>query len=93
MVTPRPSGYWRTAGELGTLGLSFVLVWVGIKMIVSHAWVTIPTVLSLGIVVAIITASVVASLLATRSRPDEAAADAAAEEAGDAVGQREDAHD
>ena len=75
------------------LGLSFVLVWVGIKMIVSHAWVTIPTLLSLGIVVAIITASVVASLLATRSRPDEAAADAAAEEAGDAVGQREDAHD
>ena len=75
------------------IGLSFVLVWVGIKMIVSHAWVTIPTLLSLGIVVAIITASVVASLLATRSRPDEAAADAAAEEAGDAVGQREDAHD
>lgn len=75
------------------LGLSFVLVWVGIKMIVSHAWVTIPTLLSLGIVVAIITASVVASLLATRSQPDEAAADAAAEEAGDAVGQREDAHD
>lgn len=75
------------------LGLSFVLVWVGIKMIVSHAWVTIPTLLSLGIVVAIITASVVASLLATRSRPDEAAADAAAEEAGEAVGQREDAHD
>ena len=75
------------------LGLSFVLVWVGIKMIVSHAWVTIPTLLSLGIVVAIITASVVASLLATRSRPDEAAADAAAEEAGEAVGQKEDAHD
>jgi F0F1-type ATP synthase assembly protein I len=25
MVTPRPSGYWRTVGELGTLGLSFVL--------------------------------------------------------------------
>ena len=25
MVTPRPAGYWRTVGELGTLGLSFVL--------------------------------------------------------------------
>lgn len=25
MVLPRPSGYWRTVGELGTLGLSFVL--------------------------------------------------------------------
>jgi tellurite resistance protein TerC len=49
------------------LGLSFVLVWVGIKMIVSHAFVTIPTLLSLGIVVAIIAASVVASLLATRN--------------------------
>ncbi|MDP1878881.1 MAG: TerC family protein [Actinomycetota bacterium] len=49
------------------LGLSLVLVWVGIKMIVSHAFVTIPTVVSLGIVVAIITASVVASLIATRA--------------------------
>ena len=49
------------------LGLSFVLVWVGIKMIVSHAFVTIPTLLSLGVVVAIIATSVVASLLATRS--------------------------
>ena len=28
MVTPRPSGYWRTVGELGTLGLSFVLALV-----------------------------------------------------------------
>ena len=25
MVTPRPEGYWRTVGELGTLGLSFVI--------------------------------------------------------------------
>lgn len=36
MVTPRPAGYWRTAGELGTLGLSFVLAlvigtWLGLK--------------------------------------------------------------
>ena len=35
-MTPRPSGYWRTAGELGTLGLSFVLAlvigtWLGLK--------------------------------------------------------------
>jgi tellurite resistance protein TerC len=48
------------------LGLSFVLVWVGIKMIVGHAFMTIPTVLSLGVVVIIIATSVVASLLATR---------------------------
>lgn len=25
MVLLRPSGYWRTVGELGTLGLSFVI--------------------------------------------------------------------
>jgi predicted tellurium resistance membrane protein TerC len=49
-------------------GLSLVLVWVGIKMIVSHALWKIPTVLSLGIVVAIIATSVVASLLATRNQ-------------------------
>lgn len=24
-MSPRPTGYWRTVGELGTLGLSFVL--------------------------------------------------------------------
>jgi F0F1-type ATP synthase assembly protein I len=28
MVLSRPSGYWRTVGELGTLGLSFVLALV-----------------------------------------------------------------
>ena len=28
MVTPRPAGYWRTVGELGTLGLSFVIALV-----------------------------------------------------------------
>ena len=52
------------------LGLSLVLVWVGVKMIVSHAVVTIPTALSLGIVIAIITVSIAASLWASRSRPD-----------------------
>lgn len=52
------------------IGLSLVLVWVGIKMIISHAIFKIPTVVSLGIVIAIITSSIVASLLATRD-PDE----------------------
>jgi len=28
MVTPRPAGYWRTVGEIGTLGLAFVLALV-----------------------------------------------------------------
>ena len=51
------------------LGLSLVLVWVGIKMIVSHALWKIPTVLSLSIVIAIIATSVIASLIATRNRP------------------------
>jgi tellurite resistance protein TerC len=55
------------------IGLSLVLVWVGIKMIVSHAIFKIPTAISLGIVIAIIAASVVASLLATRGadEPDK----------------------
>jgi tellurite resistance protein TerC len=48
------------------IGLSLVLVWVGIKMIVGHAFFKIPTVISLGVVIAIITISVVASLVATR---------------------------
>ncbi len=48
------------------IGLSLVLVWVGIKMIVSHAIVKIPTPISLGIVIAIIAISVVASLIVTR---------------------------
>jgi tellurite resistance protein TerC len=48
-------------------GLSLVLVWVGVKMIVSHLWLKIPTVLSLGIVITIITISVAASLWATRT--------------------------
>ena len=52
------------------IGLSLVLVWVGIKMIVSHALFKIPTAISLGIVIAIIAASVVASLLAMRGTED-----------------------
>ena len=48
------------------IGLSLVLVWVGIKMIVGHAFFKIPTVISLGVVIAIITISVVASLVVTR---------------------------
>ena len=50
-------------------GLSLVLVWVGIKMIVSHAWVKIPTVLSLSLVIAIVAISIIASLRATKDAP------------------------
>lgn len=53
------------------LGLSLVLVWVGIKMIVSHAWFKIPTALSLGIVIAIIATSIIASLVASRRAQGE----------------------
>jgi tellurite resistance protein TerC len=56
------------------IGLSLVLVFVGIKMIVGHAFFKIPTVISLSVVVALITASVIASLVATRdkgSTPDK----------------------
>ena len=48
------------------IGLSFVLAWVGVKMIVSHAWFKIPTALSLGIVIAILAIAIGASLFATR---------------------------
>ncbi len=53
------------------LGLSLVLVWVGIKMIVSHAIFKIPTAISLGIVISIIAVAVTASLWASRSRTPE----------------------
>ncbi len=54
------------------LGLSFVLIWVGVKMIVGHAFFDIPTVISLGVVIALIAGSVIASLIATKgSDPHE----------------------
>jgi len=53
------------------LGLSLVLVWVGIKMIVSHAWFKIPTALSLGVVIAIIATSIIASLVVSRRAQGE----------------------
>ncbi len=51
------------------LGLSIVLVWVGIKMIVSHAFFKIPTAISLGLVIGIIAVSVIASLWVSRGKP------------------------
>jgi len=43
-------------------GLSIILVWVGIKMIVSHALFKIPTYISLGIIVAVMAVAIVASM-------------------------------
>ncbi len=60
------------------VGLALVLVWVGIKMIVSHGFFAIPTSLSLGVVVAILAVAVTASLLATRgAQPHDDEVDAA----------------
>jgi tellurite resistance protein TerC len=52
-------------------GLSIVLVWVGIKMIVSHAFFKIPTLLSLGVVVLVITTSILLSLRATKGEKEK----------------------
>lgn len=43
MVTPRPQGYWRTVGEIGSLGLSFVLAlvlgtWAGVWIDQRFGW-------------------------------------------------------
>ena len=58
------------------LGLSLVLVWVGIKMIVSHAVFKIPTGISLGIVIAIIAVSIGASLWVSRGKQSPGTTDA-----------------
>ena len=49
------------------VGLSFILVWVGIKLAL-HEVVKVPTLLSLGIIVAVITIAIVASLLKTKGQ-------------------------
>jgi len=43
-------------------GLSVILVWVGIKMIVSHAFFKIPTAISLAVIVAVMAVAIVASV-------------------------------
>jgi tellurite resistance protein TerC len=53
------------------IGLSLVLVFVGIKMIVGHAFFKIPTAVSLGVVVSLIAVSVIASLVSTREEGAE----------------------
>ena len=50
------------------LGLSVVLMWVGVKLLLIDV-VKIPTALALGVVVVVITAAVTASLVVTRGRP------------------------
>lgn len=75
------------------LGLSLVLVWVGVKMIISHAVFKIPTAISLGVVIAIIAVAIGASLWASRGVPAEPAASDEDTQPGDApsvVTQRKD---
>lgn len=50
-------------------GLSLVLIWVGVKMLLLMVDVKVPTVLSLGIVAVLVGSSVVLSLRATRGLP------------------------
>jgi ATP synthase protein I len=53
MVLPRPAGYWRTVGELGTLGLSFVLALVlgtGAGLWVDNTFATSPWGMMVGFV-------------------------------------------
>lgn len=49
------------------IGLAFILLWVGIKMIVSHSLVKISTGVSLGVIVIILIITVVASLRSTKT--------------------------
>ena len=46
-------------------GLSVILLWVGTKMIVSHAFFKIPTAVSLGVIVVVLTVAIVASVKKT----------------------------
>lgn len=46
-------------------GLSVILLWVGMKMIVSHAFFKIPTLVSLSVIVAVLTVAIVASVKKT----------------------------
>jgi tellurite resistance protein TerC len=48
-------------------GLSVILLWVGIKMIVGHAFFKIPTALSLGVIVVVLTVAIVASIKKVRA--------------------------
>ena len=49
------------------LGLSLVLMWVGVKMLIGHSLVSIPSSVSLAIVLSILGISITASIVRTRS--------------------------
>ena len=52
-------------------GLAFVLTFVGVKMLVEYLHITIPILLSLGIIVGALAISIIASLLSPKSKDPE----------------------
>ncbi|HWG93597.1 MAG TPA: tellurium resistance protein TerC, partial [Mycobacteriales bacterium] len=54
------------------LGLAFVLMWVGVKMLLKVDVLYVPTTISLAVITTILTVSVVASLRATRGQGRQA---------------------
>ena len=63
--------YFLLAGAMGTfrylkIGLSLVLGFVGVKMIISALDIKIPIALSLGVIAVILTVSIAASLFANQ---------------------------
>lgn len=70
------SMYFLLAGVLGrlrflTVGLSFILAFIGAKMIAEH-WIDIPVHISLGVVAAILAIALVASLLLPKNEKAQA---------------------
>ena len=77
--------YFVLAGAMGRfvylkLGLATILVYVGIKMVISESY-KIPIGISLGVIAVILTVSIGASLIKTRNEPDGAPTPALHEEA------------
>ncbi|SEB38575.1 TerC family protein [Nitratireductor aquibiodomus] len=64
------SGMMRTFKHLKT-GLSLVLIFIGLKMLVAH-WIKIPSPLALSVTVLLIGGSIVASIIARRREEQEA---------------------
>ncbi len=67
--------YFVLAGAIGyfrylKVGLSFVLVFIGLKMLAAH-WYVLPTGISLAVVGGIIVVAMAASIIAQRSSPKE----------------------
>jgi ATP synthase protein I len=77
MMSIRPNDYWRTVGELGTLGLSFVLalaIGTGAGLWVDHTFGSSPWGMLVGLAIGFAAAvlnvyRITARALGTSSRP------------------------